>query len=90
MVTIAWYGLSAEQQAVLEAAARLVETDYSVDMVEKDQAAGRSMLEGGMQVITLPPADAEALVETALESYWSLLEAEKPDSMAKLRPLLSK
>lgn len=85
----AWNALTPEQQAVLEDAARLAETEMAADMVEKDRAAGAAMVERGMEVITFEGDEGEKLVSTALDAYWSLLESESPDTMATLRPLLS-
>jgi len=85
-----WDSLNDEQKAVLEKAALSVETTLSQKMAEADQAAGEAMVAKGMKVITLEGAEAETLVDTALDAYWGLLEEENPESMKKLRPLLSK
>lgn len=85
-----WDSLTDEQRAIMSAAAAAVEAEMALDMAEADRAAGQRMVDAGMQVITLPPEDAEALENAALDAYWSLLEGENPESIGALRPLLSR
>lgn len=85
-----WNSLDDEQKAILEAAAREVETTMSDAMSAEDSAAGQRMVDKGMKVIALPGAEGDKFVDAALDSYWTLLEGEQPESMKVLRPLLSK
>lgn len=84
-----WDSLSDAQRAVLEEAATAVEAEMARDMAAADRAAGQRMVDAGMQVITLPDADAAALQKAALDAYWSLLEGEDPESVGALRAMLS-
>lgn len=84
-----WNALSEEQQEILETAALEVEGQLSADMSADDRAAGEQMVEAGMEVITLPEEEGRKMVEMALDAYWGLLEAEAPESINKLRPMLS-
>lgn len=84
-----WESLTKAQQAVLTAAAHEVETKLDADFAAKDRAAGKALVDKGMQVITLKGDEGKKFVNMALDAYWGLLEKDKPDSMKTLRPLLS-
>lgn len=84
-----WNSLSKQQQAIIDAAALYTETKLAADFAAKDRAEGQRLVEKGMKVITLDGDDGKKLVATALDAYWDLLAAEKPDSIKTLRPMLS-
>jgi hypothetical protein len=48
------------------------------------------MVDKGMKVISLSGGAAGKYLSTAQDAYWALLEKERPATMKKLRPLLSK
>jgi TRAP-type transport system periplasmic protein len=84
-----WESLTKAQQAILTAAAHDVETRLATDFAAKDRAAGKELVAKGMKVITLKGDEGKKFVNLALDSYWGLLEKDRPDSMKILRPLLS-
>ncbi len=85
-----WDGLSKAQRAILSKASAEVEGAQATAFLSKDKAAGKRMVDKGMKVISLSGGAAGKYLSTAQDAYWALLEKERPATMKKLRPLLSK
>ena len=84
-----WERLDSDQQALLDRIAMEVENELAADLADRDRAAGAEMVDRGLEVIALPEAEASRLVEMANDAYWSMLEADAPETIGILRPLLS-
>ena len=49
------------------------------------------MIDSGIEVNELPPAEAERFLDVAYSSYWkSIEEASTPEMVAKLKKMLTK
>lgn len=84
----AWEALPADLQEVLTQAMQEVEREahaHFQDLVAQDRAA---LQEKGIEVTTLPPAEAETYLNLAYEAGWEQVTARDPELAPELRRLL--
>ena len=85
-----WKGMTAKQQSVLTKAGLYLENDLSADLGRKDREMGQQLLTKGMQLLTLPKADAKKFLDLAYTAQWDVVEKRDPVIGKKLRALIGK
>jgi TRAP-type C4-dicarboxylate transport system substrate-binding protein len=85
-----WKKLRPEQKAFLEKMGQYLETELETAMAAADQAAGKELVAGGMEVIALPADTAKQYLAAADDAHWDELIKVSPENGRKLRELVSK
>lgn len=84
-----WRKLTPAQRQFLDKQAAWLES-LNVDMAGKDGPAEiKRQQVSGIQVLTLPPERAKALVKTANDAAWNAVMATSPQHGAKLRDMMA-
>ncbi len=83
-----WKKLRPEQRAFLEKMGQYLETELEASMAAADQAAGKELVAGGMEVIALPPETAKTFLAAANDSHWDELVKVSAENGRKLREML--
>ena len=85
-----WNSLPADLQA------ELAEIAYDAQVYGFEWAAEEweislaGMIDEGLEIITLPPADAEIFLQAAEDAGWADIEARSPENVDRVRELLTK
>jgi len=83
-----WSALDADQQAFLKEQMAWLE-DQSKSYVAEGKAEADKQAKAGIEVLTLPAADAAKFVATANEAGWAAILAASPQYGAELKKLLA-
>ncbi|HEY9281267.1 MAG TPA: TRAP transporter substrate-binding protein DctP [Eoetvoesiella sp.] len=81
-----WKKLDNKQRAFLEKQVKELEAQHGEDakLAEKEK---KQLLDAGIEIIDLPPAEAAAFVAQANESAWAAIDKASPKYAAQLRKL---
>jgi len=82
-----WKKLAKPQQDVLTAAMIELENEFPKLRAKNDEAARKIQADAGIQVITLPPAEAAKWLKAAEDAGWDDLMKKDPVNAPKLRAL---
>jgi len=82
----AYSKLDDKQRAFLDDQVRQLETQYAEDQTLAEQEK-KQLTEAGIEIITLPPDEAEKFVAQANESAWKAIDQASPKYAAELREL---
>ena len=85
-----WNKLSPEHKKLLQDTMLEFESRLAAEMAVIDGAARKAMADAGVQVITLPPAEAKKFSEAAVNTVWATVIERNPDLGPKMRKLFSK
>lgn len=83
-----WERMTEAQRTVLHDAAIKLETEFDEGFGETNEAMGAALLEKGITLVELPPADAERLQRTANDSLWAQIEESAPEEGPRMRSLI--
>jgi TRAP-type C4-dicarboxylate transport system substrate-binding protein len=86
----AWNKLPKKLQDILTEAAVAAEKKVEADFDAMEKTERPILTKGGMQVITLPPAEAEKYLKIAYDEGWKDVIQKCPQTGPELRKLLSK
>ena len=85
-----WNKLPKKLQDLLTEAATEAEKKVVADFDNLAKQERPILLKGGIQVITLPPAESEKFLKVAYDEGWKDVLAKSPEAGAKLKELLTK
>ncbi len=85
-----WNKLPKKLQNLLTEAATEAEKKVVADFDNLAKQERPILLKGGIQVITLPPAESEKFLKVAYEEGWKDVLAKSPEAGAKLKEMLTK
>jgi TRAP-type C4-dicarboxylate transport system substrate-binding protein len=85
-----WNKLPKKLQDLLTEAATEAEKKVVADFDNLAKQERPILLKGGIQVITLPPAESEKFLRVAYDEGWKDVLAKSPEAGAKLKELLTK
>ncbi len=85
-----WNKLPKKLQDLLTEAATEAEKKVVADFDSLAKQERPILLKGGIQVITLPPAESEKFLRVAYDEGWKDVLAKSPEAGAKLKELLTK